>query len=155
MPLLKDQTMEHLTSSFSSPSFDSFLEESKCQPQRWAGRKRLGKTDIHRLTDGSRTEDHDDDEIGEEAERAGQVSLENSKSLMGWSKNIEPDHSLVPRDRPKRQWAKVKYRKFQLNVRKRVFLLFKHWSSLPETVMESPSLEIFKSKQHTSMGSVL
>lgn len=56
---------------------------------------------------------------------------------------------------PRDSGQKLKCRKFQSNAKNPIFLLFKHWSRLPEEVMEPPSLEIFKSQLHTTMGNVL
>lgn len=72
----------------------------------------------------------------------GLVRLEKSKSLMAGSKKIETN---FPGTGPRESRQKPKYRKVQLNLRKNTFLLFRHWSRLPEEVVESPSLETFKS----------
>ncbi|KFV82887.1 hypothetical protein N308_04370, partial [Struthio camelus australis] len=52
---------------------------------------------------------------------------------------------------------KLKHRKFHLNRRRNFFTLrvTEHWNRLPREVMESPSLEIFKSRLDTTLGNVL
>jgi len=54
--------------------------------------------------------------------------------------------AVVPRDRTKGNGHKLKQRKFQLNMRKNFFTLRvkQHWPRLSREVVESPSLEIFR-----------
>jgi len=57
---------------------------------------------------------------------------------------------VVPSDRTRGNWHKLKQRKFQMNVRKNFFTLRLRqpgaWNRLPREVVDSPSLEILKNK---------
>ncbi|KFV79897.1 hypothetical protein N308_05355, partial [Struthio camelus australis] len=52
---------------------------------------------------------------------------------------------------------KLNHRKFHLNLRKNFFTVrgTEHWNRLPREVVESPSLEIFKSRLDVILGNVL
>jgi len=63
----------------------------------------------------------------------------------------------VPTDRSKGNRHKLKHRKFHLDTRKNFFTLrvTEHWNRLPREVVESPSLEIFKTHLDKVLCSLL
>jgi len=65
--------------------------------------------------------------------------------------------SVVPSDRARGNRHKLKHRKFRLNMRKNFFPLrvMEHWKRLPREAVESPSLEIFKTRLDAVLCSLL
>jgi len=57
-------------------------------------------------------------------------------------------YSVVPSNGTKGKGHKLKHRKFHLDMTKKFFTLrvTEHWNRLPRGVVESPSLEIFKTR---------
>ncbi|KFV77857.1 hypothetical protein N308_04818, partial [Struthio camelus australis] len=65
--------------------------------------------------------------------------------------------SVVPSNRTRGNGQKLNHRKFRLNLRKNFFpvKVAEHWNRLPREVVESPSLEIFKTRLDVMLGNVL
>jgi len=64
---------------------------------------------------------------------------------------------VVPSNRTRDNRHKLKHRKFRLNMRKNFFTLrvTEHWKRLPRKVVDSASLEIFKTRLDKVLCSLL
>jgi len=70
------------------------------------------------------------------------------------AKRTEPRFSL-PSDRTRGKGHNLKHRRCHLNVRKHFVRVTEHWHQLPREVVESPSLEIFRSHLDPFLGNKL
>ncbi|KFV73518.1 hypothetical protein N308_05269, partial [Struthio camelus australis] len=81
-----------------------------------------------------------------------------SKYLQGECREDEASlFSVVPSHRTRGNGHKLNHRKFHLNLRKNFFTVrvTEHWNRLPREVVESPSLEMFKTRLDVILGNML
>ena len=94
-----------------------------------------------------------------ELENAKQIDLINvCKYLRGGCQEDGASlFSVVPSDRMRGNGHKLKHRKFQLNMKGHFFTVgvTEHYNRLPREVMESPSLEIFKTHLYAILSNML
>jgi len=72
----------------------------------------------------------------------------------GWKEDRARLFSVVPSARTGGNGPNLKCRRFPLNIRKHFFTVSvtKHWHRLPREVVDSPSLEIFRSRLDVALG---
>jgi len=87
------------------------------------------------------------------------VDLRNAYKYLkgGGVRRMGPDSSVMPSDRTRGNRHKLKQRKFRLNMRKNFFTprMTEHWNRLPREAVDSPSLEIFKTRLDKGLCSLL